>query len=412
VHVLDNEAAIARASLGLACAPSPELRFVLLGIRCNASHRLQRHALADAEELVRSAPRGSVPWAQGMAAYQMATVTSGRDEDLQAWIALLSETTPAPGAVGWVSLLFLSSTFLLDLLGRVAQATELEAPFRTLVGPPEDQPLAHYWWNTSIALRASHAHDDPWTALVHSDAIRGSSELIGGDVMFVGMQLLRGVNLWFLGALAPAVEVLESIPEADTTLGEISSLRRLSLAWLHVERGALDRARELAIEVREVCRGHHDRLGEARGTWALAEVLRQAGDLDGAAREIAAAQAIAMPLDAPGMLATLAAVRLAQGRATEALAAAEDARVRCAAMGACGLFRESSVRLVHAEALRATGARDAARRAIGDARARVLAIADKIAEPTYRASFLEHVPENARTLALAAAWLGDASPAG
>ncbi|HEX7838769.1 MAG TPA: hypothetical protein VF469_14935, partial [Kofleriaceae bacterium] len=53
------------------------------------------------------------------------------------------------------------------------------------------------------------------------------------------------------------------------------------------------------------------------------------------------------------------------------------------------------------------GAHDAASRAIADARARLLAIADKIADPAYRASFLAHVPENARTLARAAAWLGD-----
>ena len=64
VYVLDNEGAIARANLGLACDPPPELRFALLGIRCNASHRLGRVSIADAEELVRSAPPGSVPWAQ------------------------------------------------------------------------------------------------------------------------------------------------------------------------------------------------------------------------------------------------------------------------------------------------------------------------------------------------------------
>jgi hypothetical protein len=34
-------------------------------------------------------------------------------------------------------------------------------------------------------------------------------------------------------------------------------------------------------------------------------------------------------------------------------------------------------------------------------------IADKIADPDDKASFLERVPENARTLALADAWLGD-----
>jgi hypothetical protein len=74
------------------------------------------------------------------------------------------------------------------------------------------------------------------------------------------------------------------------------------------------------------------------------------------------------------------------------------------------MFRGAFVRLAHAEALHATGAHDAAARAIADARARLRAIADKITDPDYQASFLERVPENARTLALADAWLGDSTP--
>jgi hypothetical protein len=48
---------------------------------------------------------------------------------------------------------------------------------------------------------------------------------------------------------------------------------------------------------------------------------------------------------------------------------------------------------VLAEALRRDGDLDGAEREIPD--------------PDYKASFLERVPENARTLALAGAWLGD-----
>ncbi|HEX8114382.1 MAG TPA: hypothetical protein VF516_41920, partial [Kofleriaceae bacterium] len=131
---------------------------------------------------------------------------------------------------------------------------------------------------------------------------------------------------------------------------------------------------------------------------------------DGAEREVQLALAMAVPLEQPGVLATLSALRLAQGHAEEALAAAEDAMARCHAMSACGMFRGAFVRLAHAEALHATGAHDAARRTIAEARARLLAIADTIAEPSYRTSFLDAVPENARTLALARTWLGDAAP--
>ncbi|HEX7837904.1 MAG TPA: hypothetical protein VF469_10605, partial [Kofleriaceae bacterium] len=350
MHILDNEAAIARANLGLDCDPPPELRIALLGIRCNASQRVQQPALADAEELVRLAPRGSVPWAQGMASYQLATLMTGREEDFQASLALLAEVTPAPGAVEWIAAVFLSSTFLLDQFGRVAQATALEEPFLALACQPgEPAPLARFWWLFSASLRASHAHDDPWTGLVHSDAIQPISDLIGGGTVFLSMQLLRGMNQWYLGALAPAVALLESIPAADTSLGEANSMRRIFLSWLYADRGAFDEARALAIEVREACRAHHAPLGQVRASWALAEALRRTGDLEGAEREIQAALAMVMPLDQPGMLATLAALRLAQGRAADALAATEDAMARWAAMGGCSLFRGASVRLVHAE---------------------------------------------------------------
>ncbi len=164
---------------------------------------------------------------------------------------------------------------------------------------------------------------------------------------------------------------------------------------------ALDEAHALATQLREYGRAHHNPLEEGRGRWVLAEVLRRMGDLDGADREVQAALAMAVPLEQPGILATLSVLRLAQGRAGEALAAAGDAASRCIAMGGCGMFRDAFVRLAHAEALHAAGERDAARRALTDARTQLLAVADKIPDPAYRHSFLENVPENARTLALA-----------
>ena len=361
---------------------------------------------------MRSAPQGSIPWAQGMVAYQLGTMMAGRNEDLQASLALFPEVTPAPEAAGWMSLVFLAGVFILDNLGRIPQATALAEPFLALARQRGDQePLARFWWNVSVGLRAAYAHDDPWNALVHSDAIQAICDLIGGDVIFLNMQLLRGMNQWYLGALAPAVQLLQGIPAADTTLGQVSSLRRLFLSWLYADRGALDEARALATQLSVSSRAHHDRLGEGRGRWVLAEVLRRMGHLEAAEREIQVALGMIIPLEQPGALATLSALRLAEGRAADALAAAEDALAREAAMGGCGMFRGAFVRLGHAEALHATGAHDAARRAIDAARARLAAVAGRIADPAYRRSFLEDVPENARTLALADAWLGDPASA-
>jgi hypothetical protein len=149
-------------------------------------------------------------------------------------------------------------------------------------------------------------------------------------------------------------------------------------------------------------------LEEFRGRWVLAEVLRRTADFAGAERELTTVLGMQVPpLEHPGVLGTLSALRLAQGRGDEALAAAEDASARCAAMGGCGMFRGAFVRLAHAEALHATGAQDAARRAIAGARGRLLTSAARIADPAYRTSFLAGVPENARTLELAHAWLGE-----
>jgi hypothetical protein len=113
-------------------------------------------------------------------------------------------------------------------------------------------------------------------------------------------------------------------------------------------------------------------------------------------------------LDSPGALATLAALRLAQGRPAEALAVASEAMAKAEAMGACSFFfREAFLHLTHAECLEATGDHAAARAAIARARAWILAVADKIGDPAYRTSFLENVPENRKTLELARQWLGE-----
>ena len=365
----------------------------------------------EAEELLRLAPPGSVPWAQGLFAYSAGLTLAGRIEERLASIPQLHDITPAPGAAGWVALMFSSSIFFVDLIGRVAQGTALEASFEKFVRAHGDQePLARMWWSAARGVRFAHAHDDPWAALQHSAEMQSIHDAIGGELTYVLLMLLRAKNQWYLGALAPAVQTLEAVPVADTAVGIVGSLRRFALAWLYADRGELAQARALAAQLAESGRAHKNRHEEARGCWALAEVLRRDGDLAGAERELEVALAIAVPLEQPGVRATLSAVRLAQGRAGEALDAAEGAMARCAAMGGCGLFRGAFVRLAHAEALHATGAHDAARDAIARARAYLLEVAGKVADPSYRASFLEQVPENARTLALASAWLGAPAP--
>jgi hypothetical protein len=414
IGILDPQAAMARAALGLACAPPPELRIARLGVRCEAGQTAHQIPMTEAEEVLQLAPPGSVPWAQGLFAHNMGLTLAGRFEERLAAIAQLHDITPAPGAAGWVAMNFSSGTFFLDITGRVAQGTALEASFENFVRTHAEQdPLTRVWWNFARGLRWAHAHDDPWAGLQHSAALQPIYDAIGGELTLVFMRLLCAQNQWYLGAHTAAARALEAIPVADTAAGGVGTLRRFALAWLYADRGELALARTLAAQLAESGRAHKNGQEEGRGRWALAEVLRRDGDLAGAERELAVALGIAMRLDQPGIRATLSAVCLAQGRTAEALAVAEDAMARIAAMGGCGLFRGAFVRLAHAEALHATGAHHAAHDAIARARAYLLEVAGRIPDPSYRASFLDQVPENARTLALARAWLGPApEPAG
>jgi hypothetical protein len=99
-------------------------------------------------------------------------------------------------------------------------------------------------------------------------------------------------------------------------------------------------------------------------------------------------------------------VLLRRGAAEGALAAAREAIDLLDTLGTLE-EGEALVRLVYAEALHASTDRRAAS-AILDARDHLLDRAAKIRDPLLRRSFLERVPENARTVALAREWAAEA----
>lgn len=74
-------------------------------------------------------------------------------------------------------------------------------------------------------------------------------------------------------------------------------------------------------------------------------------------------------------------------------------------------YRAGYARLVHALALEATGDHAGACQALSAARDRLVSQAAKIGDPAMRRGFLEDLPENARTLALARQWLGERNTA-
>jgi tetratricopeptide (TPR) repeat protein len=325
-------------------------------------------------------------------------------------LGIAADTSPVPGAAPiWTTCIGVGS-LLLDLLGRSREADrlldELEVAARAV---DEQEPIALAVLHFILTLRLAYSAEDPMQGLERGESLLRVSEAMEYRRNVEFAKTCMGMNRWCLGAFAGTDRMISGVTVPDSDAALMSSIRPFVLAWLLADQGNLDEARRWATQLVEANRTRPVPLDAGRGQWALAEVLRRAGELDGADAAIQAALAllrVASPLDTPGALATLAAVRLAQGRIAEALAAAEEGLAKYEAMGTCGFFRGAFLRLVHAESREATGDHEAAKAAIAAARARLLAIAAKIGDPEYRKSFLEGVPENRRTLELARQWAG------
>jgi tetratricopeptide (TPR) repeat protein len=410
----DSATAIARIKRGLAGSIPDELRIRFLGILWEVHYwalEILDDALPYAEELVRVAERGSAPWSQGMVVKQLCSIQGGNDVEFVAMLGVLGETTPLPEAAGPWALGVLTGIYMLDLLGRCRDADSLIEKVAAVVRTVGDrEPMASVLFHGVVAARIAYAEENPSKAIEHGEALSELAAAMGHVRFSETAKLMAGMNRWYLGVVEGVERMIMGVTLPDEEMGMASSLRPFVLAWLLADRSAFDEARLWAGRLVESGRSRQFPLDEGRGHWALAEVLRRAGELESADAEIHAALALlgmASPLDSPGALATLAALRLSQGRATEALAAAQDALGKYETMSACGFFRGAFLRLTHAECLEATGSRDAARKAIAIARERLLMIAEKVSNPEYRTSFLENVPENRRTLELARQWFGE-----
>jgi tetratricopeptide (TPR) repeat protein len=189
----------------------------------------------------------------------------------------------------------------------------------------------------------------------------------------------------------------------------VSAHAKLNLCPTLGRQGRLEEARSLGLEALAAFKLEANPRLESTAHVYLAEALTLAGDLVAAKRHARAAVDVAPPGPSTAFaLAACARAELVAGNAREALACAEQARTLLGSVG--GMDEgEAMLRLVWAEALAANGRHDEARRAIAEARDRLLERADKIASVEWRRSFLERMSENARTLTLSRVWLGEPS---
>jgi tetratricopeptide (TPR) repeat protein len=336
----------------------------------------------------------------------------GKHEEFMATLERVKEVEPSPDAIFPITLALINGILVLDAWGQLNDAEAIFQRCHAIVDPiSAREPIAAGLLGAIHALRDAYAHEDPWAGLQQARVAKALLKEANHQRGAAISQAYVGMNLWFLGALAQAKRELVSVASADDEIGVV--VRSHSLIGVLSDQGALEEAHELSDQLVKSAAARRHRMDEGRGRWALGEVLRREGHLAAAEREARAALELlaTVPLDQIAATATLAAILLAEGRAGDALSAARGAMEQCASIRACGFFRGAFLRLVHAEALFAAGEREAARGAIKEGRARLFANADKIREPALRQSFLEDVPENARTLELARGWLEESGRA-
>jgi len=211
---------------------------------------------------------------------------------------------------------------------------------------------------------------------------------------------------WNLGLFAEAEAALRE-PAAGTDDHLIALTRSLYRTWVFIDRGALDEARELAERRIEIARSKpqaQEVIREAEGRWLLGEIAYRTGELAVAEREIAATVSSLPGLSRRLAATTLASVRLALGRSTEAVTMARELMKEVDEQGGPG-HRAGRLPLLYAEALHASGDQQAARAVVAAARDDLEAKAARIDDAEVRRRFLTELPEHAQTLALADAWL-------
>jgi eukaryotic-like serine/threonine-protein kinase len=410
----DLEAALGRAESGLRCVDDPgsalagELHLLRAKV-CRWAAGKNREAEQAASLAMRLLPRGSARWCEAAAEVVYVSGKLGdADRLLSATEALLGLTGALDGesAASYAIALARAATTLQLSAGRQALVEVVldRADGAAALSAGDPEVAGQVEWARS--LRVLSAGDvSTFLALVKSS--HEHLEL-AGDLRSDCIQALNaGHGYLQLGAYEEAERILgEAMEGADRMgLANARTFAKLNLGLALLGQGRVGEARAVEEDALALLRAQADRPSEASAQVYLAMCLARAGDLEGAGRE-ALAVALAGAGEGPTpshracARAILADVRLAQGFAESALAEAEAAMSILTSLD--GIEEgEAHIRVVYADALAAAGHADAARKAAAEAGERLLARAAKVVDPGLRASFLERVPENARTLARA-----------
>jgi eukaryotic-like serine/threonine-protein kinase len=410
----DLDAALERAERGIACGAEHAIYGALRLVQAEASCWRGEFTTAKqrALEAIEHLSPGSAAWFSAITRQTTAATNLAEFDLVERWMAAAHNMHADDQAVTAKAICLCDGAFQLAFGGRHELADAmLDAASRTVKSlAGNDIELVAHLQQTRM-IRAA-VHGDFGTALEEAAATLDAFDHAGDRRNACTTRLNLGAIQGQLGHFEDSERTLrEALTTAERMgLREIVAIALSYLGLVLAYLGQLDEAR--IVQDAAITRVHQLNSLRAEGCahCYLANILILTGDFSAAERE--ARRAVELQKSTPPLrafsAALLARALLALGRTTEALEAARDALALLESVGA--EEGESLIRLVHAEALDASGSRPEALAAIASARDNLLARAARISDPLWRESFLCKVPDNARTLELARRWLGETPP--
>jgi tetratricopeptide (TPR) repeat protein len=407
---LDLQAAIARAERGIACGPSGETLAALHVVLMEALFwmdqlgRSYAHALTALEN---SLP-GSLSHGRALNGALMCAVNA---QDRQTIHDLLRHAGSAdvpldPRLTDRAS----RNIFALLWEGLLEEARYYRDRIERDVAPTiGDDRYVSAWVALARATWLAHAERDRWASLQHNRTAAEHFEALGDRLHLPAMWLVAAIDLTLLGAFGHAEPLLARVLASGHAMGVMSTTALSFRISGLLEQRQIKEALDQAATLLEFASTRKDFARSAQARLLLAEGRLLQGDLAKAEDDVRAVgdPTKLVPFIRSVRLSLLAEIRLRQGQAAEAVAFAREALALERSTAGLFVLRQASVPVLLAEALHASGDLEAAREAIREARDALLARADKIEDPDYRRGFLENIHANARTLALARAWLPD-----
>jgi tetratricopeptide (TPR) repeat protein len=402
----DLGAVVTLVGRGLGCGAAGEDRGALRFVEAMAQRWLGDYSAAEAAgaEALATLPHGSVAWYRAVRPWVSALAARGKQ---QRAVPLVEEARAFDGVPN-ADMVIAWGSAAADLFygGFYDVARMLVERIERARGQLDAEPVAAGYLDRACSFRANFSGDLAGAIPLSESAARAFER--AGDRRNHSLERMNSAMGYVsVGAYADGERGLRHALELAEPLAlpYLNSAIKQALMLALMGLGQLEPARALGVEVLAV----FDAIGERRMVAStrlyLAQILAR---LDRSAEAMAEADAAVLAAEpyrpiAVEALAVRARLHLAAGDEARAMIDARAAMDELTQLKAID-EGEALVRLTFAEVLDETGHADEARRALTEARDRLLQQAARIGDAALRKSFLSNVSEHATTFALSARW--------